>query len=348
MAISKASLLCLLAGSFVLADQITLKNGDRISGTVIKKDGDKLTVKNDFMGEVTLPWNAVTSVKSDAPLTVVLPTGAQVNGKVSTEGNTLEVETPTRSATAPIGQVNAIRNSAEEARYQRLLHPGWLDLWAGYADLGFALARGNARTTTLTTAFAADRVTNNDKTSIFFNQIYATARINNINAATANAARGGISYDHNISPRWFYTLETLDEYDNFQNLDFRGIGGGGIGFHAIKTERTLLDLSLGGDYAHEAYSTGVTRNLAEVNAGDDLSYKLSGIASLTQSFRIFEAPQNGQYRMNFDLGMATTIRKWLSWQVTASDRFLSNPVFGRKRNDVLLTTGVRATFSHGK
>ena len=348
MTMIRASLLCLFAGSILLADQITLKNGDRISGAVIKKDGDKLTIKNDFLGEVTMPWSAVTSVTSDTPLTVVLPAGSQVNGKVSTEGNTLAVQTPTRTATAPIGQVNAIRNSAEEALYERLLHPGWLDLWAGYADLGFALARGNARTTTLTTAFVANRVTNNDKTNIFFNQIYATARINNVNAATANAARGGISYDHNINPRWFYTLETLDEYDNFQNLDFRGVGGAGIGFHAIKTERTLLDFTIGGDYAHEAYSTGVTRNLAEINAGDSLSYKLTGVAALTQSFRIFEAPQSGQYRMNFDLGLQTTIRKWLSWQVTATDRYLSEPVFGRKRNDVLLTTGLRATFSRTK
>jgi len=53
----------------------------------------------------------------------------------------------------------------------------------------------------------------------------------------------------------------------------------------------------------------------------------------------------GEYRMNFDLGTATTLRKWLSWQVTASDRYLSNPVFGRRTNDLLLTTGFRVSFA---
>ena len=266
----------------VLADQILLKNGDKISGSIVKKEGDKLTVKNEFLGEITMPWSAVTSITSDVPLTVVLSTGTQVSGTVRTEGNSLAVQTPAQPATAPLGQVKAIRDPAEQARYERLLHPGWLDLWAGYADLGLALARGNARTTTLTTGLAAVRATNNDKTTIAFNQIYATAKINGINAATANAARGGISYDHNINPRLFFNVQTTEEYDNFQSLDLRAMVGAGLGLHAIKTERTVLDLLAGGDFAHESYSTGLVRNLAEVNGGDDFSYKLAfaGLSNL--------------------------------------------------------------------
>ena len=160
----------LLAGFSIatLADQVTLKNGDMVTGQIIKKDGGNLTIKTDLMGEVTIPWNAVTSVKSDNPLFVKLPSGQQVNGKISTEGQDLAVATPSTTATAPIGQVATIRNPAEEQKYERFLNPGWLDLWAGYVDLGFSLARGNARTDTLTTAFIADRKTTNDETSVFF------------------------------------------------------------------------------------------------------------------------------------------------------------------------------------
>jgi len=34
----------------------------------------------------------------------------------------------------------------------------------------------------------------------------------------------------------------------------------------------------------------------------------------------------------------------LGWNVTFSDRYLSNPVEGTEANDVLLTTGLRITF----
>ena len=49
--------------------------------------------------------------------------------------------------------------------------------------------------------------------------------------------------------------------------------------------------------------------------------------------------------INFDVGAVTALKKWLSFQLTASDRYLSTPVGGRKRNDVLLTTGFRVSFA---
>ncbi len=346
MRLSTSLLLIISSSCYLFADQVTLKNGDTVSGSIIRKDKDTLTLKSEFLGEVSMPWSAVTSIKSDNPLYVVLPGTGQVNGKLATEGNTVAVQTPgNKVQSAPIAQVGAIRDSAEQQKYERLLQPSWLQLWAGYFDMGLALARGNARTDTLTTAFAATRATNKDKTSLFFNQIYSTALINGANGTTANAARGGVSYDHNLSPRLFLNVQNADEYDTFQNLDFRFTGGAGIGFHAIKNERTVLDLLAGGDYTHESFIRSFTRNLAEVNGGDDLSFKVSGVTSLTQSFRIFDAPASSEYRINFDLGTATVVKKWLSWQLSASDRFLSAPVFGRRRNDVLLTTGFRVTFS---
>ena len=343
------SLLFLLVVSMVisstlLADQVTLKNGDTVSGQVIKKDGDNLTIKTEFMGEVTMPWSAVTSLKSDIPLYVTLPAGKEVNGKISTEGKDLEVATGTTKATAPIGQVATIRNAAEQQKYERLLNPSWFELWAGYFDLGLALARGNAHTTSLTTAFEANRTTKNDKTELFFRQLYATGTVAGVTAATANAARGGISYDHNINSRWFWNAMTTEEYDNFQSLNFRFVGGGALGYHAIKNEKVVLDLLAGGNFNHEDFEGGITRNVGELNFGDDFSFKVAGPTSITQALRFYVAPASGDYRWAFDAGTSTVLHKWLSFQITFSDRFLSNPVFNRLHNDVLLSTGVRATF----
>ena len=43
--------------------------------------------------------------------------------------------------------------------------------------------------------------------------------------------------------------------------------------------------------------------------------------------------------------LSTKIWKWLSWNVSLSDRYLSNPAPGRKTNDVLYTTGLGITFA---
>jgi len=339
--------LCLIGALLPAAysDQVTLKNGDTITGTIVKKDGDKLTLKSEYLGDVTMPWAAVTGVKSDASLHVVLP-GGETSGKVSTAGSNLAVEAPSGERTAPLTQVSAIRNQAEQDRFEKLQHPGLLELWSGAFDLGFSIARGNAHTDTLTTAFTAVRPTTTDKTSVYFNQIYSSAKLNGVNGTTAEAVRGGLLYEHNLNKRIFFSVLNDYEYDQFQNLDLRFVLGGGPGYHLINGDRTKLDVLAGGDYERENFGNNLTRNSGEVYFGDALTYKVSGATSLTEAFRVFNnLSETGEYRFNFDLGTTTTLRKWLSWQITASDRFVSNPDFGRQRNDLLLTTGVRVTFA---
>jgi len=324
------------------ADQVSLSNGDRVSGKVIKKDGDKLTVKTDLMGEVTIPWDKVMTVTSDDPLYVELTGGKSLVGKVGVNAKEkkLEVATATSTESTALADVVAIDDP-------RLQNPGWLDLWEGTVDFGWAAARGNARTNTLATAFNATRETRTDKITAYFNQIYSRALVEGILAPTANAVRGGWSYNKNLSPRLFATLLNDYEYDQFQDLDLRFVLGGGLGYTALKDDRKRLDLLGGAAYNHEKFDTPLTRNSAEAYWGDDFNYKVSGRADLTQRFRMFHNVSDpGPYRINFDLGLVTTVNRWLSWQLTVSDRYLSNPVLGRLNNDILYTTGLRIRFAH--
>jgi hypothetical protein len=328
-----------------MADQVVLINGDTITGSIVKKDSGKLTVKTQYMGEVSMPWTAVKSVKSDETLTVELPGGERVKGPVSTNENTLVVST-TPPHSVPMAVVGDMRNPAEQQTWERLQHPGILELWTGFWDTGLALARGNARTDTLTDSFTATRVTRSDKITVSFNQIYGTARVNNVTSAIASAVRGGWSYNHQLNSKLFVSTLNDYEHDRFQNLDLRFVAGGGLGFQTIKTERTNLAFLAGADYERENFIQGVERDSGEANFGDDLLYKFSSVTSVTQSFRMFpNLTRTGEYRLNFDLSTVTALKKWLGWHVTASDRFLSNPVFGRQRNDVLISTGLRVTFA---
>jgi len=339
-------ILPLLAG-IAWADQVNLKNGDRVTGKIQKKDGANLIIKSDLFGLATIPWDAVTQVTSDEPLTVVLPDGKSVQGKIAVENQKLQVATPAAPESVELSQVGAIRNADEQKEWERRQHPGLLALWTGYADLGISLARGNADTTNVTTAMNATRETPSDKTTAYFNQIYSKGKqADGTTATTADAVRGGWAYNRNLTPRLFLNLFNDYEYDAFQSLDLRFVFGGGLGYSIIKSETTQLDLLGGADYSHEKFSTPLTRNSAELYWGNNLLHKFSKSTALTQSFRMFDnLSDTGEYRMNFDLGTSTVLKKWLSWQMTVSDRYLSNPVLGHKKNDVLFTTGLRFTFA---
>jgi hypothetical protein len=330
------------------ADQVVLKNGDTITGAIVKKDGGKLTIKSEFLGEVSMPWTAVKSLKSDADLTVVLPGGEAVVGKLNTSGDKLEVATPAATRTTPLADVGAVRNVAEQRTFDRMQHPRLLELWSGFYDMGLALARGNARTTTLTNAFNASRVSRKDKITVTFNEIYGSARLKGqpVTNTIASAVRGGWTYNRDITPKFFVSTLNDYEHDRFQNLDLRFVVGGGFGVNAIKKEKTNLSFIGGGDYERENFTNNLKRNSGEANFGNDFLYKLSGATSITQSSRFFpNLTYTGEYRMNFDLAGVTVVKKWLAWHVSASDRFVSNPVFGLQRNDLLLSTGFRVSFA---
>jgi hypothetical protein len=51
--------------------------------------------------------------------------------------------------------------------------------------------------------------------------------------------------------------------------------------------------------------------------------------------------ESGEYRLQFDTALVTQLYRWIGWQISLSDRFLSNPIPGVRKNDLLLTTGLR-------
>jgi len=328
------------------ADQVVMKNGDRITGSIVKKDAQSLTIKTDQIGTIIIPWDQVESFVVSKPINVVLQDGRTLQGSLTSSGGKAEVTTPQAKVNIAPADITVMRNDDEEKAYQRLLHPGWGELWAGTGTVGFAGTAGNAKTMTFTTGINADRVTNTDKTSLYFSLIKASARIFNEDRNTAEAIRGGISYGHNVNSRLFISAFNDYEYDRFQNLDLRFVIGGGIGFHAYKTERSRLDLLAGAAYNRSSFSTPFVRESAELYWGDEYSLKLSSATSLVQSYRMFnDLTNSGMYRVNFDIGLSTKLLKWLSWNVSLSDRYLSDPAPFRKHNDFLYTTGLGITFA---
>jgi hypothetical protein len=342
-------LIAVLLAQVLLADQVTLKNGDRITGEIVKKDGKILTVKTSSFGTVTVSWDEVADIQSDKPLNVVTPDGKAVQSTLRTSQGKIELK-ETGQTLAP-ADVAAIRDADEQKAYERTLNPPWTRLWTGTATIGIAGTQGNAQTNTLAMGLNAGRTTKTDKTSVHFNAVKASSVTNGVKADTAQLIRGGWAYSHTLSARLFVNTFNDYEYDKFQDLDLRFVLGGGLGYSAWKGERGRFDLVGGPAYNHESFSPAApaaafTRGSAEAYWGEDASYKV-GATSLVQGFRMFNnLSETGEYRMNFDLGANTQLFKWLTWNLSFSDRYLSNPVPGRKTNDLLYTTGIGITFAH--
>jgi putative salt-induced outer membrane protein len=344
----------------VFADQVTLKNGDRLSGNIIKYDGKNLILKSDLAGEITIPWDNVTGVTSTGPLNVTLKDGQRIVGTLTTDGTKFQIATKeTGSVTAARDSVQYIRSEPEQKAYDteidRYKNPRLIDLWTGTFDLGFTQTAGNTETETFTLGANAVRATTRDKITVNYTQIYSTSNASGPNLTTANAKRGGIAYNLNLAPKMFiFGLVDL-ENDQFQSLDLRFAPAGGVGYHAIKTPNTILDFSLGASMDKEFFSAttttpagspGLNKTYAEVLVGEEFTHKFSKTVSMHENLAFYPNVSSvGNYRMNFDISAAAAIKKWMAFQISASDRYLSDPLPGRKTNDILFTTGLHFIFA---
>jgi len=348
--------LAALAAWPVSADQIILKNGDRVTGSIVKKEGKNLTVKTDVMGTVTIPWDQVTDLKTGETLNVVLSGQTEEPPAVTkatisaTNGQVTLSPAQGGAVTVAPERIEAIRDAVEQQSYERMLRPGLLQLWTGTLSFGLAGTAGNARTSTFSTNVTASRTTHGDMTSMYFNSVKSSASINGVNSATANAIRGGWKYGRHVGPRMEVSAFNDWEHDRFQNLDLRFVIGGGLGYRSWKSKRGELSLQAGVDYDRDKFSaTDDTSALARISSegyfGNDFNFKLNGATKLVQSFRMFNnLSDTGQYRANFDLSADTRLRKWLDWNLTFSDHYFSNPIDARRANDILYTTGIGVTF----
>ncbi len=341
------------------ADQLVLKNGDRLSGSIAKSDGKTLVIKTDYAGDVTVKFDAIQSITSTGELNATLG-GKTVVGPVTTADGNLVVATRTAGPVeAPIASVTMLRDPAEQAAYEKSLHPGILDGWVGGLNLGLAVTRGNSETKNLNIAFNAVRTGLHDKLTLYANTIYATNDLPGANPpTTANSNAGRALYDHDFAPRVFGFVNGDFYANELQELNLRSILGGGFGVHAIKTSATTLDLMAGANYTHEDYSAplnppdpATNRNLAAITVGDTFTHKVGKSTVITQSLLFYpDLSQTGQYNGTFNFATVTKFNKWLGWQNSFIDVYDSNPPVtappSPKKNDLQLSTGLNISFKH--
>jgi putative salt-induced outer membrane protein YdiY/small nuclear ribonucleoprotein (snRNP)-like protein len=349
--------------SAVFADQVTLKNGDRLTGTVVKSDGKTLVLHTDAGGDLTIQFAAIQEMKTEKELHVTLKGGKTVVGPVTTTDGKLEIATKTGGTVeAPKDEVTLIRNDAEQETYDKSLHPGLRHGWTVGANVGFSVARGNSETENLALAFNAVHASLNDKITLYASSIDTT---NNLAtpSTVANLETGGFRYDRNVGPRMFAFVAADFQSNALQYLDLRSVYTGGFGAHVIKSDNTMLNFLAGVNYTHETYSNGavntpvtvpptyvsygVTNRFVALTLGEELTQQLGKSTEVTENFYFYpNLQQTGDYRTTFNIGSVTKLNKWLGWQNQFGDIYVSNPPIGAKDNDLIFTTGLNIAFVH--
>lgn len=333
------------------ADVVTLKNGDRITGTLVNVKGGNLELKSDVLGTLTIPLAQVATFSAEKPAAVMVKGEKPLQGQLQLQpSGDWQVTANGKSQTVAASSVDVIM--PEEAYHKLVEHTAtpWQD-WKGTASLGYAVQRGDQQTSNFSTAVAATRerpetptFVRHWRTNYGLTMVFSHAAENGI-SVTSNTFSTGLRQDYLFAPDDFlFGLAQLDHV-GAQGLYLRQTYGGGYGHDVIKTSRTLFSVLGGITFVHEKFFTGAYNQSAEALGGERLGIQLTKLVRLDHNLNFYPNLSNtGQYRFDTATTLSAKLSNKFSLNAGVIDFYLSNPAAGSHKNNVAFTTGLGYTF----
>jgi len=222
--------------SVVLADVVTMKNGDRISGRALAMKSGKLTMETAYAGKLVIAWDQVAELVTDKPIGVTLADGRQAVGQAVAGGQGALV-------LAGAGQ---IKTAMDQVRTINPPDPKKLRI-KGQVNLGTDVRKGNT-----------DKQRYDVDGRVLFGWGVHRLRVGgelhreeNKGISTLENDLAYLEYNRFVSQRWYAFGNLRYSRDPFKGLNYRNSFGAGMGYQVWQTEVSNLSLELGPNYVLE-------------------------------------------------------------------------------------------------
>jgi putative salt-induced outer membrane protein YdiY len=249
---------CCLWGLFALtlgfgsvsADELLLRDGSRLLGSIVKKDDGVLEFKTSYAGTIKVKWTEIEEVRADEPFKVMLQNNEILMTTVirnTPDVVTLETGTQDEPATVELVQSDLALIKPEAWR----VGEGYK--FSGRANLAFERDRGNTDTDELDLDFALtyrrmkDRfVANGELERDTDNQAEKDR------TTTDNWKLSG-RYHRFITKKWFWGGAVVLDADDKADLKLRALAGPTVGYQFFESRPMNLRMEVGIVGVHEEF-----------------------------------------------------------------------------------------------
>jgi putative salt-induced outer membrane protein YdiY len=250
----------------VIADEIWLTNGDRITGTVEKMENKLLIFKTAYAGEMSIAWEEITAVTTDAPIEMVLVDDTSFLGHMvpAAEGQIelqLVDETLERLA-VDLSEVKAINPTPPERELKIKAR----------LNIGVKVETGN--TDKEEYDVNGELSLRSERNRFFFYGEYELDKTDG--DKTKEQSKGFGKYDRFLTQKFYIYGSTFFETDKNRDLDVRLVPSVGPGYQFYETELTNLWVELGPAYV-----------IAKYDESDDEEY-IAGLSRINFDHFLFK------------------------------------------------------------
>ena len=224
-----------------LADEVRLKNGDRITGKLVSMQDASLLFDTGFAGQITIQWSEVAQLITDERIKIVLTDGTTTEGNLqSAEAGRMRlalgsVAQPVDVALADIAAINPPVEPAVKL--------------SGLANVGFLETSGNTENQRIHAD--AEIVARTAKNRFTVGGAYNRAESDD--EKTEDNALGYLKYDHFLTDKWYFYTNGAFETDDFKDINLRTALGAGMGYQIYESELMNLSVEAGPSWINIDY-----------------------------------------------------------------------------------------------
>jgi len=318
----------LLSNSF--ADEIILKNGDRLSGKITTLKDGTLTLKTEYSNLIKIRKEKIQSIAADTPLTIRLTNGETLKGKIHTDaaGN-LTVE-------------GSIERSAAAIQWDKVtaLNPAPVQ-WKGNITVGANSQSGNSQHTSVSVGAEASRKTREDRFSLRFLYNYAEDE----GEITIRNIYGALKYDYFFAKSFYGYLGIELLNDKFKDLQLRTAVGPGIGYQIWDDDIKSLLFEAGASYYSEDLKEGDDHSWVTGRLAGKVSYKIKDVVILSNQVIGYPSFRHmGRYQLRNEAAITSALSSTWALKVSNILERDSDPPDDVKKNDLYWILALQYSF----
>ncbi len=327
-------IIVLLFVTQAVADEITLENGDKLTGTVIGVEQEMLTLETDYSDPIKIRKVKIIRINTTNPVEIHLTSGEVLKGKVRTdEAGHLVVDSKEgrRETVVAWENVSAINPAP-------IMPPSW----KGNINIGAGMQSGNTERTNASVGAEAARRSDQERFSLRLLFNYAKDE----DEITARNTYGAGKYDYFFTKKLYgyIGIELLN--DTFRNLNLRTVVGPGVGYQIWEDPVKSLLVEGGLSYFSEDLKEGEDDQWLTGRLASNFFYNIMNFVTFTDYFVIYPSLESvGEYQLRNEAALNSSLGSNWSLRLANVLERNSDPPSDVKKNDWQWILGLQYNFA---
>ncbi len=291
-----------------LADTITISNGDRITGKVVRLVAKTLTIETSYSEPILIDAGDVVTIETDAPVELHLDSGEIFKGRISSiEENRLTISANQERESILTRWENVAMINPPPVPPTRI---------KGNVTIGANMQSGNTDHRSASVALEAVRRDEQHRFSMNFLHNYAEED----QEVNTRYTFGAFKYDYFFTTKTFGYLSVEMLKDEFKNLNLRTIIGPGAGYQFWDEDKTALGFEGGIAFFNEDRDDGEDDSWITGRLAGNFRYRLLDKIEFSEKLVFYPSLEDfGSYTLRNEASLATPIA--FGWALNLSNIF---------------------------